>query len=162
MTAWPKCHTDYANDAPATGWAKRPNRSTPRPIVEQFPRIDIADLCRFQVFPDQRNWRARHILELPFRYPFLKSLIISLQTIEANHISGYTQSIPLRWCRSGFGGNYRPRPLFICTNCGRSITKLYFKGGSLNCRRSWRFSPQPEPAPFQTAAPYSGSSQGLG
>jgi hypothetical protein len=64
----------------------------------------------------------------------LKNLIISQQSIEANHVSGYTQSIPLRWIRTGFGGNCRPRPLFIC-NCGRSITKLYFKGGSLNCRR---------------------------
>jgi hypothetical protein len=120
---------------PQLARAKRPKRSTPRPIVEQLPRIDIADLCRFQVFPDQINWRARHSLELPFRYPFLKSLVISLQNIEANHVSGYTQFIPLRWIRTGFGSNYRPRPLFICTNCGRSITKLYFKGGSLNCRR---------------------------
>ena len=62
------------------------------------------------------------------------NLVISLQTIEANHLSGYTQSIPLRWCRTGFGGNYRPRPLSIC-NCGRSITKLYFNYGSLRCRR---------------------------
>jgi hypothetical protein len=120
---------------PQLARAKRPKRSTPRPIVEQVPRIDIADLCRFQVFPDQMNWRARHIFELPFRYPFPKNLIISLQTIEANHLSGYTQFIPLRWCRTGFGGNYRPRPLFICTNCGRSITKLYFNYGSLKCRR---------------------------
>ena len=89
----------------------------PRPLVEQLPRIDIADLCRWNVFPNQCDWTKAHLLELPFRYPFLKNLVISLQTIEANHHSGYTQSIPLRWCRTGFGGNYRPRPLFICTNC---------------------------------------------
>jgi len=116
-------------------WAKRPKRSTPRPLVEQLPRIDIADLCRWNVFPDQRDWHKAHLLELPFRYPFLKNLIISLQNIEANHVSGYTQSIPLRWCRTGFGGNYRPRPLFICTNCGRSVRRVYFNYGSLKCRR---------------------------
>jgi hypothetical protein len=114
--------------------AKRPKRSTLRPIVEQLPRIDIADLCRWNVIPNQCDWHKPHLLELPFRYPFLKNLIISLQTIEANHHSGYNQSIPLRWIRTGFGGNYRPRPLFIC-NCGRSVTKLYFNYGSLKCRR---------------------------
>ncbi len=119
---------------PQLARAKRPKRAPPRPIVEQLPRIDIADLCRWNVFPSQCDWRKAHLLELPFRYPFLKNLVISLQTIEANHLSGYTQSIPLHWCRTGFGGNYRPRPLFIC-NCGRSITKLYFNYGSLKCRR---------------------------
>ncbi len=98
---------------PQLARAKRPKRSTPRPIVEQLPRIDIADLCRWNAFPNQCDWHKAHLLELPFRYPFLKNLIISLQNIEANHVSGYTQVIPLRWCRTGFGGNYRPRPLFI-------------------------------------------------
>jgi hypothetical protein len=88
-----------------------------------------------ELFPNQCDWTKAHLLELPFRYPFLKNLVISLQTIEANHHSGYTQITPLRWCCTGFGGNCRPLPLFICTNCGHSITKLYFKGGSLNCRR---------------------------
>jgi hypothetical protein len=71
---------------------------------------------------------------LPFRYPFVKNLVISLQTIEANHRSGYTQHIPLRWIRTGYGGRHRPRPLFICS-CGRSVTRVYFKGGHLACRR---------------------------
>jgi hypothetical protein len=120
--------------AVAIARAKRPKRSTPRPIVEQLPRIDIADLCRWNVFPNQCDWHKSHLLEMPFRYPFLKNLVISLQTIAANHHPRYNQSIPLRWCRPGFGGNYRPRPLFIC-NCGRSITKLYFNYGSLKCRK---------------------------
>lgn len=114
--------------------AKRPKRSTPRPIVEQLPRIDIADLCRWRVFPNQCDWHKAHLLELPFRYPFVKTLVISLQTIEANHRSGYTQHIPLRWIRTGYGGRHRPRPLFICS-CGRSVTRVYFKGGHLGCRR---------------------------
>jgi hypothetical protein len=114
--------------------AKRPKRSTPRPLVEQLPRIDIIDLCRWRVFPNQCDWNKAHLLELPFRYPFVKSLVISLQNIEVNHHSEYTQVIPLRWIRTGYGGHRRPRPLFIC-RCGRSITRLYFRHGSLACRR---------------------------
>jgi len=114
--------------------AKRPKRSEPRPLVEQLPRIDIIDLCRWKVFPDQYSWDKVHYLEAPFRYPFLKSLIFTLQYIEANHHSGYNQIVPVRWCRTGFGGNIRPRPLFVCS-CGRSITKVYFTYGSLKCRR---------------------------
>jgi hypothetical protein len=120
---------------PQLARAKRPKRSSPRPIVEQLSRIDIADLCRWNVFPNQCDWHKAHLLELPFRYPFAKNLVISLQTIEINHLSGYTQIIPLRWIRTGFGGNSRPRPLFICSKCGRSITKLYYQVGSLKCRR---------------------------
>ena len=117
-------------------WARRQSRHREqRPLVEQMQRIDIADLCRYRVFPSQNNWHERWSLELPFRYPFLKNLIISRQAIEANHLSGYTQSIRLRWCCTGFGGNSRPRPLFIC-NCGRRpVTKLYFNYGRLACRR---------------------------
>lgn len=113
---------------------RRRRHSEPRPIVEQLPRIEIADLCRLRVFPPMTDWHSRYSLEMPFKYPFLKNLVISLQTIEANHLSGYNQPIKLRWCRTGFGGNYRPRPLFLC-NCGRSVTKLYFRYFNLACRR---------------------------
>jgi hypothetical protein len=119
---------------PQLARAKRPKRTTPRPLVETLPRIDIDDLCRWRVFPSQYDWHKAHLLEAPFRYPFVKSLIISLQDIEASHHTGYNQVIGLRWIRTGFGGNTRPRPLFVC-NCGRSITKLYFQHGSLKCRR---------------------------
>jgi hypothetical protein len=114
--------------------ARRRKRSEPRPLVELLQRIDIVDLCRWRVFPSQYDWNKAHILELPFRYPFIKSLVISLQTIEANHHSGYDQVIPLRWLRTGFGGNIRPRPLFVC-NCGRSVRRVYFQHGHLACRR---------------------------
>jgi hypothetical protein len=114
--------------------AKRPKRATPRPLVEQLPRIDIIDLCRWRVFPSQYDWHKAHLLEAPFRYPFVKCLVISLQNIEANHHTGYTQVIPLRWIRTGYGGLHRPRPLFNC-RCGRSVTKLYFRHFNLACRR---------------------------
>jgi hypothetical protein len=112
---------------------KRPKRSTPRPLVEELSRLEIADLCRYGAFPSQYEWNVSYLLELPFRYPFLKNLVISLQNIEANHHTGYTQIILLRWLRTGFGGSSRPRPLFVC-QCGRSVTKLYFKSGHLACR----------------------------
>ena len=111
---------------------RRPKRLGSRPIVETLKRIDIGDLCRLNVFPN--NWHDEHYLELPFKYPFVKNLIISFENVEANHHSGYIQSIPLRRCRTGFGGNYRPRPLFVC-QCGRSVRRLYFQVGNLACRR---------------------------
>jgi hypothetical protein len=111
---------------------RRPKRFGPRPIVETLKRIDIAELCRFHVFPAQ--WHESHYLELPFKYPFARNLVISLENIEVNHLSGYIQSIPLHWVRTGFGGNSRRRPLLVC-QCGRSVTKLYFNGGHLACRR---------------------------
>jgi hypothetical protein len=116
--------------------AKRPKRTTPRPLVETLPCIDIGDLCRWNVFPAQHDWNKAHLLELPFRYPFVKNLVISLQEIEANHHLDYTQIIGLRWCATGFGGKWHPRPLFVC-ECGRSVRKVYFRSGYLACRRCW-------------------------
>jgi hypothetical protein len=117
---------------PQLARAKRPRRSAPRPLVETLPRLDIIDLCRWKVFSSQYDWHKAHYLEAPFQYPFVKSFVIALQTIEVNQHSGYIQPIPLRWCRTGFGGNQRPRPLFIC-NCGRSVRRVYFKSGRLSC-----------------------------
>jgi hypothetical protein len=83
--------------------ARRQSRrkSGPR-FVEQLKAIDIADLCRWRVFPAQHDWHKAHLLELPFRYPFLESLVIFLENIEANHRSGYIEIIRLRWIRTGF------------------------------------------------------------
>src|SRR5262245_37444865 len=111
--------------------ARRPRRSTPRPLVEQLPRIDIADLCCLKVLPS--NWYDQYHLELPFKYPFAKNLLTSLQNVEINHIFGYTQRIGLRWVRTGFGGHRRPRTLFVCP-CGSSVRSVYFKAGHLACR----------------------------
>lgn len=113
---------------------RRHRRSEPRPLVELLPKIEIADLCRFNVFPSQYETDAQYPLEMPFRYPFVKHLLISLQNIEFIHHSGYNQAIGLAWLRTGLGGWERPRPLFVC-NCGRRVTKLYFRYGSLKCRR---------------------------
>jgi hypothetical protein len=91
---------------------RRPQHSAPRPIVEQTPHVNINDLCRWNVFP--HDWDKSHLLEAPFKYPFVKSLLISRQFIEANHHSDYNQRIGLHWVRTGFG---RPRPIFVCSQC---------------------------------------------
>jgi hypothetical protein len=57
---------------------------------------------------------------------------LSLANIEVTHKSGYTQTIALKWIRTGFGGNCRPRPVFIC-KCGHPVRKFYLYGGSLLC-----------------------------
>jgi hypothetical protein len=75
---------------PQLARAKRPKRATRRPLVEEFPRREIPELCRYGAFPSQYEWNARYLLKLPFRHPFLKNLVISLQNIEANHHCGYT------------------------------------------------------------------------
>jgi hypothetical protein len=91
--------------------AKRPKRSTPRPIVEQLPRIDIAISISI---PEKPSYlAANHRSESPFELYSINSIALDSHRL---------------------GDNYRPRPLFIC-NCGRSITKLYFNYGSLKCRR---------------------------
>jgi hypothetical protein len=112
--------------------AERPKRKEPRPLVEQLPRLDIGDLTRLKVFPSDHHTRRTY--EVGFRYPFLKTITVSLAAVEANHHSGYTQTIALKWIRTGYGGNWKPRPLLIC-RCGRSVQKLYLVGGSLGCRR---------------------------
>jgi len=112
--------------------AKRPKRSEPRPLVEQLPRIDVGDLTRLKVFPNDMHTRRSY--EVAFRYPFLKTLTVSHAFIEANHHSGYNQRIGLKWIRTGFGGAWKPRPLLIC-RCGRATRKVYLRHGSLGCRR---------------------------
>ena len=114
-------------------YAKRPKRVEPRPLVEQLQRLDIGDLVRLKIFPD--NWHTRRSYEVVFRYPFLKSIVVTLAFIEANHVSGYNQRIALKWIRTGFGGNWKPRPTFICPRCTRPIITLYCNYGSLACRR---------------------------
>jgi hypothetical protein len=102
-------------------------------LVEQLPRIDIGDLVRLKVFP--RDHHTRRSYEVGCRYPFLKTLTVSFAAVEANHVSGYTQRIKLKWIPTGFGGNWKPRPTFICPRCTRPVTKLYCNHGSLACRR---------------------------
>jgi hypothetical protein len=96
--------------------------------VELTPHIDIHDLCRWNAFP--RDWDKSYLLEMPFRYPFVKSLLVSVQNVEVNHHSGYNQRIALHWARTGFG---RPRPLFVC-QCGYGARRLFFRCGNLACR----------------------------
>jgi len=109
--------------------AKRPKRSEPRLIVELLPNISIGDLCRWKVFPD--NWYSQHKLEMLFRYPWARNLIISRKNIEINHVSGYTQRIGIHWVRTGFG---KPRPFFVCDQCHGGAYKLYFRHGRVACK----------------------------
>jgi hypothetical protein len=125
-------------------------KRSPRPIVEQLQRIDVADLCRYQVFPD--NHYETWLLELPFKYPFVEKLLISRQTIEAKHYSGYNQITPLRWVRTGFGGH---RSHLICQYC-RPVTKLYFNYG--NCIAA-DASAQSMPAKSAAVAPHAHTSK---
>jgi hypothetical protein len=54
---------------PQLARANRRHKSEPRPLVELTPHINIQDLCRQRVFPD--NYYKRWTLEKPFKYPFV-------------------------------------------------------------------------------------------
>jgi len=119
---------------PQLARSDRRRKSQPRPLVELTPCIDIHDLVRQRVFPDA-NYQ-RWTLRMDFKYPFLKSLVISRQTIEFNHVLGYTQRVGLHWIRTHFG---RPRPIFIC-ECGYGVRRLYFRHGHLACKHCYKLT----------------------
>jgi hypothetical protein len=98
------------------------------------PSLILPICAASSLFPDQRNCRARNYFA-PFRLPFVSNLIGSLKTLNQITRNGYTECVKLRWVRTSFGGNYRPRPLFICTNRGRSIANCILREESLNSRR---------------------------
>src|SRR5262245_56613251 len=100
-----------------------------RALVELTPCVDIHDLCRWKVFPD--DYYSQHKLEMTFRYPWAKSLAISRRNIEFNHVSGYNQVVGIHWCRTGMG---KQRPIFICGQCCGGARRLFLKHGSLKCR----------------------------
>jgi len=99
-----------------------------RKLVELTPHLSIRDLLRWKAFP--KSYDKTYLLAAPFKLPFVKHLVISCETIEVHHVSGYIQPILLRWIRTGFG---RHRPLLTC-RCGRCIRRLFFRHGSLACR----------------------------
>jgi len=82
--------------------AKRPKRLEPRPIVELLQCVSIDDLCRLKAFPTKDQKRS--ILSITFKYPFLKRLIITHQSIDFEHVLGYKQTIALHWIRCGLAG----------------------------------------------------------
>jgi len=108
--------------------AKRPKRSEPRPIVELLQCVSIGDLCRLKVFPQHRHGRST--LTATFQYPFLKGLVVSRQSIDFQHVSGYTQRVGLHWCKAGFG----QYPIFVCGECSCGARKLYLHHGRLACK----------------------------
>ena len=113
--------------------AKRPKRLEPRPIVELLQCVSIDDLCRLKAFPtkDQR----RSILSITFKYPFLKRLIITHQSIDFEHVLGYKQTIALHWIRCGLAGQ---RPIFVCLECSCGARRLFFHHGRLACKHCVR------------------------
>ena len=120
---------------PQLARAKRPKRSEPRAIIERTPHINISDLIRQRVFPD--NYYDEHILEMPFKYPWAKSLVISRRNIVFAHRIEYNQRVGIHWAKTGFG---KPRPLFICSQCCRGAQRLFFKYGSLACQECHKLS----------------------
>jgi hypothetical protein len=100
-----------------------------------LPYLSANDIARNGMFPSMTSWNARNSFpSVSFRWPFLTNLIVSAVAIEAIHTNGSKQTIPVRWARTGYGGHYRPRPLFICTECGNAFVKLHYHVAHLACR----------------------------
>lgn len=102
----------------------------PKPIAEQLPRIDIAELR----IP--RDCKTYTLPNVSLRYSFIVGMRLSYQQVEVTHRPlhrgqlGRTQTISLKAIRTGFGHRY----CFVC-QCGRAVKKLYLRHGRLACRR---------------------------
>jgi len=110
---------------PQLARAKRPRGSTPRPLAECLPRINVNDLK----IPKSLNT----VVTAPWvslRYPFISGARFSVRVVEFAY-SGRIQSFPLKWIKTGYG---LPRFAFVC-QCGRPLIFLYFRYDNLSCRR---------------------------
>jgi hypothetical protein len=77
--------------------AQRPKRSTPRPLAECLPHINVNDLK----IPKSLN----AVVTAPWislRYPFISAARLSVRVVEFAH-SGRIQSFRLKWIKTGFG-----------------------------------------------------------
>jgi hypothetical protein len=110
---------------PQLARAKRPKRTTPRPLAECLTRINVNDL---QVPRDYKTYTAP---DISFRYPEISNMRISAYQVEFAH-NHRIQTFKLKWIRTGAGV---PRPAFICDQCARPVISLYFRSQNLGCRR---------------------------
>src|SRR5262249_36445655 len=111
---------------PQLARAKRPKRLEPRPIAECLPSINVNDL---QI---PRDYAALTLPNISLRYPQLASMRLTAHNIEVTHNTGRIQSFRLKWIKTNYG---YPRPAIICDQCQQPRIKLYFRYGSLACRR---------------------------
>src|SRR5262245_57598132 len=111
---------------PQLARAKRPKRSEPRPLVETLPTINVNDL------PIPRDYQTYIAPNIFFRYPHINSMRISHFMVSFAH-SNRVQTFGLKAIKTGLGGNYSPRYVFIC-ECGHRNSKLYFRRQHLGCR----------------------------
>jgi hypothetical protein len=107
--------------------AKRPKRTTPRPLVECLPSINVNDL---NVPKDL--YKVVTVPWISLRYPFISAARLSAYVVEFAH-NGRIQKFRLKWIKTNYG---LPRFAFIC-DCQRPTIKLYFRHGNLACRRCW-------------------------
>ena len=111
---------------------RRSGRTTPRPIAEKTPSVDIN---RLKVPRDFKTYIAPNI---SFRYPQLVSMRIAWNVVHFQHrslhrgVEGPIQIFGIKQIRTGLGGYFRHS--FVCT-CGRPVLKLYFLNARLACRR---------------------------
>jgi hypothetical protein len=104
--------------------AKRPKRSTPRPLAECLTRINVNDL------KIPRDYETYIAPDISFRYPEISGLGISAYMAEFHH-NHRIQTFRLKPIKTGYG---YPRFAFIC-DCSRPVISLYLRNTNLACRR---------------------------
>ena len=105
-------------------YSQHSKRSTPKPLAECLPRINVNDL---KIPRDYKTYSAPNI---SLRYPEISGLRLSAYMVEFHH-NHRIQTFELKWIKTGFG---YPRPAFIC-DCSRPVISLYLRHANLACRR---------------------------
>ena len=111
---------------------RRLGRTTPRPICEQLPQININHL------KVPRDYKTYTYPNVSFRYPELSGIKITWNMACFQHkslhrgVEGPTQEFRIKQIRTGLGGYFRHS--FICT-CGKPVIKLYILNRHIACKR---------------------------
>lgn len=111
---------------------RRLGRTTPRPICEQLPQININH------WKVPRDYKTYTFPNVSFRYPQLSGIKITWNMVHFTHkslhrgVEGPTQEFRIKQIRTGLGGYFRHS--FICT-CGKPVIKLYILNRHIACKR---------------------------
>jgi hypothetical protein len=106
---------------------KHRRRKEPPPVIELLPSISINELRR--AIPT--NYDTYTQPDVSFKYPRIRQLRLTIDSIEILDHFGRKQVFRIRWVRTYFG---RPRPIIECT-CTRRAIKLFSKFGTYACRK---------------------------
>lgn len=110
-----------------------------RPYCEAFPMLDVHDVLRaagegrvYQVFSDEDGLVVGHasVQELTADSVTISHRFYGTRNVESG------AGVMLVAIRRSKGGKYWHKPSFVCAQCGRDVTRLYWVRGSWSCKQS--------------------------